>query len=201
MSATQHLAYSIQTVYNLYWDEDIARKNMHLKKALRCRETIKVPVSGTVFIPYKGVSDDGSFIPDFVYHVIPVTALVIENDISEDDLSHLKFVIETNEGVTVEPMVIKEPLTVYKVAYLLVLPRGTKGVKNVRIVSDNIEIPNDLTFEVMDAPYNYENYLFALLSKEITLLDRGIQHAINDLDSQIASLKSRVTAIENKAEG
>ena len=200
MPATEHIAYSIQTVYNLYWDKDVARKSMNLKYALRCRETIKVPVSETVYRHYKGFAADGFLIPDFIYNVIPVTAIVIENDTTDDhldSLEYLRFTIETNDGVTVEPMVIKEPVTVYKVAYLLVLPRGTKSVKNVRITSDNIEIPNDLTFDVMDAPYNYENYLFALLSDQITRFASGI----SSLAEYTSRLDERITALENKAGG
>lgn len=194
MPATEHFAYSIQTVYNLYWDEDVARKSMRLKKALRCRETIKVPVSETVYRRYKGFSDDDVIIPDFVFNVIPVTAIVIENDFTEDTLQYLRFTIETNDGVTVEPMVIKEPVTVDKVAYLLVLPRGTKSVKNVRITSNNIEIPNDLTFDVMDAPYNYENYLFPLLSDQIT----RIASHVSRLTNYTRRLDERIIALENK---
>ena len=194
MLKTQHSAYSIQTVYNLYWDEDVARKTMHVKKALRCRETIKIPVLETVYRHYKGFSSDGTIIPNFVFDVIPVTAIVIENDFTRDTLQHLRFIIETNEGVTVEPMVIKEPLTVYKVAYLLVLPRGTKSVKNVHIIYNNIEVPNDLTFDVMDAPYNYENYLFALLSDQNARLGNGI----SNLTRKISLLEERIRALENK---
>ena len=195
MPNTQHLAYSIQTVYNLYWDGDVARKSMRVKKALRCRETIKVPVLETASIPYKGVSDDGIIIPNFVYEVIPVTAVVIENFFTYESLQHVRFIIETNEGVTVEPMVIKEPLTVYKVSCLIVLPHGTKSVKNVRITIDNIEIPNDLTFDIMDAPYNYENYLFAFLSDYQTQLSRDISY----LRNYMGQLQERIRALENKA--
>ena len=191
MPATQDLAYSIQTVYNLYWDEDVARKTMSMKKALRCRETIKIPVLETVSRPYKQFSSDGTIIPNFVFDVIPVTAIVIENDFTKDSLKYLRFIIETNEGVTVEPIVIEEPLT----AYLLVLPRGTNSVKNVRItVADDTEVPNDLTFDVMDAPYNYENYLFALLSDQTTKLG----HDISYLRKDISILEGRIRALENK---
>ena len=177
------LIYSIQTVYNLYWDGDVAGKTMNMPYALRCRETIKVPISETVSREYDTV----------MYDVIPVTALVIENDFTNPALPRLKFIIETNEGITVEPLVIEEDLTVYKGAYLFVLPRGTKGVKNVRITIDgHFAVANDLTFDVMEAPYNYENYLFTLLHNLFTFT------AIS-LNSRINSLESRVRALENKA--
>ena len=181
----KQLIYSIQTVYNLYWDEDVARKTMNMPCALRCRETIKVPISEIVSRKYN----------DVIYDVIPVTALVIENDFTNPVLPRLEFIIETKEGITVEPLVIEEYLTVYKGAYLFVLPRGTKGVKNVRItVDDSFEVANDLTFDVMETPYNYENYL-------LTILNNLIIVNTNNLDRRVTSLESRVTALENKAGG
>ena len=175
--------YSIQTVYNLYWDGDVAGKTMGMPYALRCRETIKVPISEIVSREYNTV----------MYDVIPVTALVIENDFPNPALPRLKFIVETNEGITVEPLVIEEYLTVYKGAYLFVLPRGTKGVKNVRItIDDHFEVANDLTFDVMEAPYNYENYLLTLLNNLIIL-------NYNSLNRRVTSLESRVAALERKA--
>ena len=179
----KQLIYSIQTVYNLYWDGDVAGKTMNVPCALRCRETIKVPVSEIVSREYNTV----------MYDVIPVTALVIENDFTNPALPRLKFIIETNEGITVEPLVIEEYLTVYKGAYLFVLPRGTKGVKNVRItIDDQFAVANDLTFDVMETPYNYENYLLTLLNNLLIL-------TTSNLDRRVMSLESRVTALEKKA--
>ena len=174
--------YSIQTVYNLYWDGNVAGKSMNMPCALRCRETIKVPILENVSREYNNV----------MYDVIPVTALVIENDFPNPALPRLKFVIETNEGITVEPLVIEEYLTVYKGAYLFVLPRGTKGVKNVRItIDEHFAVANDLTFDVMEAPYNYENYLLTILNNQIILYT-------NSLDRRLTSLESRVAVLERK---
>lgn len=175
--------YSIQTVYNLYWDGDVARKTMNMPCALRCRETIKVPILENVSREYNNV----------MYDVIPVIALVIENDFKNPALPRLKFIIETNEGITVEPLVIEEYLTVYKGAYLFVLPRGIKGIKNVRItIDDNFAVANDLTFDVMESPYNYENYLLTLLSNQFVLVT-------NSINRRLTSLESRVAALERKA--
>lgn len=180
----KQLVYSIQTVYNLYWDDKSGSKTMDVEYALRCRETIKVPVSEIVSREYR--TDE--------YDVIPVTALVIENDFPDAILPRLEFIIETNEGVTVEPLVITEPLTVYKVAYLFVLPRGTKGVKNVCItVDDYFAVANDLMFDVMEAPYNYENYLFSILDVRLT-------EGLNQLSNKVGNLESRVTALGNKTD-
>ena len=176
--------YSIQTVYTLYTDPNTARKSRFIDYTLRCRNDIKIPVceSATRVLGTKK------------YDVIPATALVFENDITGNMLSPLKFLIETNEGVTIEPIIVKEPITIYKEAYLLVLPRGTTGVKNVHITidGDDIVVPNDLRFSVMQSPYNYENYLFSLLNVQ---LNKNATQMWNKIDN----LEDRVTALENKA--
>lgn len=178
--------YSIQTVYNLYWDSNTARKTKLIDYTLRCRNDIKIPVCESV---------TRTFGTD-TYDVIPATALVFENDFVGNTLSRLRIFIETNEGVTVEPIIVKEPFTVYKVVYLLVLPRGTTGVKNVHITidSDYIVVPNDLRFSVMQSPYNYENYLFSILNVRLT-------ENANQMFNKINNLEGRVTALENKAGG
>ena len=178
--------YSIQTVYSLYLDPNTARKTMLIDYTLRCRNDIKIPVC----------EPTTRTVGNAIYDVIPATALVFENDIAGNMLSRLKFLIETNEGVTLEPIIVKEPFTVYKVAYLLILPRGTTGVKNVHITidGDDIVVPNDLSFSVMQSPYNYENYLFSLLDVRLTL-------NATQMRNEIEHLESRVTALENKAGG
>lgn len=176
----KQLIYSIQTVYNLYWDGDVAGKTMDVPCALRCRETIKVPISEIVSRKYNKV----------VYDVIPVTALVIENDFTNPALPRLKFIIETNEGITVEPLVIEEYLTVYKGAYLFVLPRGTKGVKNVHItIDDQFAVANKLTFDVMETPYNYENYLLTILNNQLLLTTSNLNRRVLDLEERVAALE------------
>ena len=176
--------YSIQTVYSLYFDPNTARKTMLIDYTLRCRNDIKIPVCEPTTRMFGAA----------MYDVIPATALVFENDIAGNILSRLKFLIETNEGVTLEPIIVKNPFTVYEVAYLLILPRGTTGVKNVHITidGDDIVVPNDLRFSVMQSPYNYENYLFSLLNVRLTT-------NATQMRNEIEHLKGRVTALENKA--
>lgn len=176
--------YSIQTVYSLYPDPNTARKTRLIDYTLRCRNDIKIPVCESVT---RVLGTDR-------FDIIPATALVFENDIVGNMLPRLKFLIETNEGVTLEPIIVREPFTIYKVAYLLVLPRGTTGVKNVHITidGDEIVVPNDLRFSVMQSPYNYENYLFSVLNYRFTMIARQTLDKFNNLEG-------RVTALENKA--
>lgn len=173
---------SIQTVYSLYLDIDrVDREGVF---ALHCKNVIKIPIAEPV--PRQSGID--------TYIVTPYTALVLENADSVV-LSGLKIVIETNEGVTVEPIVVHAPLVWYDTAYLLTLPRGTTGIKKAYIIgqdANGFAVQDDLVFDVMDAPYNYENYLFSILNVRLTV-------ATNQIFNEINNLEGRVTALENKA--
>ena len=168
--------YSIQTVYNLYWEVHGKTPTLH------CKNVIEVPISEPVSRIFQGDKDT----------IIPATAIVIENDpIDNPSLAHLNIVMETNEGVTVEPIVAHAPLITYDTAYLLSMPRGTTGIKNVSLTIGGYTVSNDLAFEVMETPYNYENYLFALAFNQIA-------KSYNQLVSRISELEDRVTALESK---
>ena len=181
---------SIQTVYTLYGDAD--REGVHV----RCKNVIKIPIAEPVA---RKISID-------TYTVTPYIAYVFANDVTIP----LKIFIETNEGVTVEPIIVGAPLVQYNTAYLLTLPRGTTGIKKayIRWLNGVRIIQNDLVFDIMEAPYNYENYLPALNHAEFVrfrdLTDDHINElytGFENLDGDIANLKARVTALENKAGG
>ena len=187
---------SIQTVYNLYLDIDRAYREGVL--SLRCKNVIKIPIAEPV----------AREIGTNTYTVTPYTALVIEN-VSVEMSGSVKIVIETNEGVTVEPIVVHAPLVQYDTAYLLTLPRGTTGIKKAYLIrqdANGVVIQNDLVFGIMEAPYSYENYLFALNYNEfVNFRDyaddriRMLETATNNLGIEVTNLKARVTALENKA--
>lgn len=180
---------SIQTVYNLYASGE---------KKLLCKNVIKIPIAEPV----------ARKIRTSTYTVTPYTALVIDNA-SEETLGSVKIVIETNEGITVEPIVVHSPLVQYSTAYLLTLPRGTTGIKKAYIRgldAYGFVIQNDLAFDIMEAPYSYENYLFALNYAEFVNFRDYVANSINKFDTaisnlgtEVTNLKARVTALENKA--
>ena len=188
---------SIQTVYSLY--QDIDRMYRERVPTLYCKNVIKIPIAEPVAMQI-GIN---------TYTVTPYTALVVENDNNDVVKSVLKIVIETNEGITVEPIVVHAPLVQYNTAYLLTLPRGTTGIKKAyikRSEAPDFVIQNDLVFDVMEAPYNYENYLFALNYNEFVNFRESTTDHINELyaayenlDTEVTNLKARVTALENKA--
>ena len=173
---------SIQTVYSLYLDID--RVNKDGVFALHCKNVIKIPIAESV--PRQKGYD--------TYIVTPYTALVLENA-DAVVLSGLKIVIETNEGVTVEPIVAHAPLVWYDTAYLLTLPRGTTGIKKAYIIgqdANGFDVQDDLVFDIMEAPYNYENYLLSVLGTQLTA-------GLSQLFNKVNNLEGRVTALENKA--
>ena len=106
-------------------------------------------------------------------------------------LTECDVVFETNEGVTVLPVEIKpgsddtleNPYQYPR--YVLVLPRGTTGVKSCKIFvkGKNTEIQHNFTFGIMPPPYNYDNPLFGYLSyhvmdnsARITALEKSTSH-------------------------
>lgn len=176
--------YSIQSVYNLYADENA----LGGKGCLRCRNKIEIPVAEPVERIY-GTN---------VYTVIPAIALVLENR-SNTLLFNLKFILETNEGVTVEPLVIHDPFTAKTELYLLTLPRETTSVKNVYVtLPDGSLLSNDLLFDIMKAPYNYENYLFNCIIDDFRNVFTAVDERMLSLQVRTSNLETRVTALENK---
>lgn len=185
---------SIQTVYTLYEDRD-KEYGMGVP-VIRCKNVINIPIAEPVA---RKIGID-------TYTVTPYTAYVFANDVTFP----LKIFIETNEGVTVEPIIVNSPLVPYNTAYLLTLPRGTTGIKKayIRLLTGRRIVQNDLVFDIMEAPYNYENYLPALYHADfVEFRDYADEHiselhtATTSLGTEVTNLKIRVKALENKAGG
>lgn len=186
--------YSIQTVYSLYEDAD--KEHINGAPVIHCKNVIKIPIAEPVA---QKIAID-------TYTVIPCIAYVFANG----PIFPLKIFIETNEGVTVEPIRVQAPLVQYNEAFLLTLPRGTTGIKKAYIrhrFGDRI-IQNDLVFDIMEAPYNYENYLLALNHAEfVDFADYALQRinrseaATAKLSTEVNNLKARVSTLENKVGG
>lgn len=186
MSADQ-VVYSIQQTYiiKLVYKQD--------KPIFTCDERIDIPtIEPLTKIKVVGNSDLGET-------VIPCIELVC------DYLGEADFTFETNEGVTVLPILIEpgqvnpigNPYRHYR--FVLVLPRGTTGVKSCKIFAKgyNVEIQHNFTFGIMPPPYNYDNALFGYTLSYLVKL----QERVSTLYEDILSLNHRVTALENKAGG
>lgn len=183
--------YSIQTVYSLYEDAD--KEHRAGAPIIHCKNVIKIPIAEPVA---QQIGID-------TYTVIPCIAYVFANRV----MYPLEIFIETNEGVTVEPIFVQAPLVRYNEAFLLTLPRGTTGIKKayIKIPVGKRIIQNDLVFDIMEAPYNYENYLLALNHAEFVYFKDYALSRINDsevatseLSTEVNNLKARIATLENK---
>lgn len=106
-------------------------------------------------------------------------------------LEGINLTFETNEGVTVLPVKIasgtQDPLKnpYLDNRYVLVLPRGTTGIKTCKIIVPELgkEFQHNFTFGIMPPPYNYDNALFGCISgrvvnnsNRITALEKATPH-------------------------
>jgi hypothetical protein len=186
--------YSIQTVYSLYEDAD--KEHREGAPVIHCKNVIKIPIAEPVA---QQIGID-------TYTVIPCIAYVFAKGVKFP----LKIFIETNEGVTLEPIRVQAPLVQYNEAFLLTLPRGTTGIKKAYIKRrvGKLTVQNDLVFDIMEAPYNYENYLLALNHAEfVDFKDYAIARInraeveTSKLGTEVNNLKARVATLENKVGG
>lgn len=187
MSA-ERVVYSIQHTYIM---KPVSKSKMPI---LTCDERIDIPT----IEPLTGMKSLGY--PDEFAKIIPCIELA-GNSSSEFDLN-LEF--ETNEGATVLPVKIgrgqdnpiENPYLTPR--YVLVLPRGTTGIKSCKIVRYSGEVvQHNLTFGIMPPPYNYDNALFGYLSYRMASAIDALMY----LDPEVTNLEARVTALENKAGG
>ena len=177
------LIYSVQRTYML---KAVATAEAEV---LTCDQRIDIPVIEPLANVQAVVYQEQ---PRTVVPCIEITGVNL-NDVV------LKF--ETNEGVTYTPIIIgsgmqyplENPYLPYR--HVLVLPRGTTGIKSCKVVTHaGTEIQNSLTFGVMLPPYNYDNALFGYLSY-------GVQKnsdRITELENKQLSIKN--TAISEASE-
>ena len=116
-------------------------------------------------------------------------------------LNEFNLTFETNEGLTVLPITIhsgdigevENPYIDYR--YVLVLPRGTTGVKSCKLIhkATGKEVQHNLTFGIMPPPYNYDNALFGYSTGQMFNLYSAAMQMINHL-----KLTSVVNQIDSK---
>lgn len=183
----ERVVYSVQSTY-------IITRHMNAGKTiLTCDRRIDIPT----IEPLTGMISLVN--PDEFLKVIPCIELA-GNFFSDPKLEFdFELEFETNEGVTVLPVKIdpgwENPYQ--NPRYVLVLPRGTTGVKSCKVVyrySGEV-VQHNLTFGVMPPPYNYDNALFSYLSCQL----RDALVVFRNLNMAVANLTTRVKALENKA--
>lgn len=150
----ERVVYSIQQTYII---KPVSKSE---KRILTCEERIDIPtIEQLTNVKAVAYSDKFS-------KIIPCIEL------AGRFLNGLKLEFETNEGVTVLPVeiypgtshLLDNPYMHFR--YVLVLPRGTTGVKSCKIIDRNTkkEVQHNFTFGIMPPPYNYDNALFGYLS-------------------------------------
>ena len=182
MSA-ERVVYSIQQTYII---KPVSKSE---KRILTCDQRIDIPTIEPL-PSVKPVSLENQTLT-----VIPCIELAGEL------LSEFNLTFETNEGVTVLPVVISEgyifnienPYMEYR--YVLVLPRGATGVKSCKLIhkATGKEVQHNFTFGIMPPPYNYDNALFGYSTSQMYTLYFGIIDQITKL-----KLTSVVNQIDSK---
>ena len=168
-----NLVYSIQRTYNLKLVSTPGNK------IITCDERIDIPTIEPLPNVQPVIYDRQSLT------VIPCIELAWEF------LAELNLTFVTNEGVTVLPVEIKPGSddtleNPYRNSrYVLVLPRGTTGIKSCKLITKggDGEVQHNFTFGIMPPPYNYDNALFGYLSyrvndnrARITALEKSTSH-------------------------
>ena len=187
----EDVVYSIQRTYVL---NTLLKPN---KAIITCDQRIDIPTIEPL-TKIKFVSS-----PDLPVTVIPCIEIVF--DVS----AGVYFTLETNEGVTVLPIVIEpgqvnpiiNPYRHYR--FVLVLPRGTTGVKSCKLFTtdSNIEIQHNFTFGIMPPPYNYDNALFGYLSYGVEKNRQNIGKVSNIFSSAFENLREGLYKIQVQSSG
>ena len=167
--------YSIQQTYI------ITLVSTSEKKIVTCDQRIDVPTIES-FTEREAVVLPGGFLK-----IIPCIEL------AGKFLGEFNLEFETNEGVTVLPILIEpgqvnpviNPYRGYRFAF--VLPRGATGVKSCKIIrkATGKEVQHNLTFGIMPPPYNYDNALFSLFS----YITAAVGGNLDSLEVKLQSLK------------
>lgn len=155
--------YAIQSWYKLQIDAKSLKVN--------CNEVIKIPLCLSLLDPtYK--------------YMVP--CIVVTTDFTSN-LAAIKIVIETSEGLTVEPFKVLSN-SHFGWVYVLALPPKTTGLKNVNVFVEQggrrFILQSALSFEIMEPPYNYEG---AALENVSSLAQRN-ENAISELESKVEDL-------------
>ena len=172
------LMYSIQRTYIL---KPVLKPGNII---ITCNQRIDIPTIEPLFTMPDVFTDNATIVPCI--------------ELAGDFLAEIDLTFETNEGVTVLPITIDPSENPYLYPrYVLVLPRGTTGIKSCKIFpkGGNTEIQHNFTFGIMPPPYNYDNALFGLLSSRVV----GNTKHLAAMDEEVTELNARVTALENKA--
>ena len=174
MSA-ERVVYSIQRTYIL---KPVITPG---KGIITCDERIDIPTIEPL-----------SSVEPVLYEGQPLTVIPcieLAGEFLSEFLSEFDFTFETNEGVTVLPVMINsgedDPLEnpYMHFRYVLVLPRGATGIKSCKIIVKHTgkEVQHNFTFGIMPPPYNYDNVLFGYLMYNSITIAESLQEMLRNL--------------------
>lgn len=159
-------------IYSIQWTYIIKTVFKPDKLIFTCDERIDIPT-----------------IEPVIYHKHPLTVVpCVEIKALSLDLDGINLTFETNEGVTVLPVKIasrtQDPLKnpYLDNRYVLVLPRGTTGIKTCKLVVPETgeEFQHNFTFGIMPPPYNYDNAWFGVTTFAVS----GLAGRVDALESK-----------------
>lgn len=171
----ERVVYSIQRTYIL---KPVITPG---KGIITCDERIDIPTIEPL-----------SSVKPILYEGQPLTVIPcieLAGEFLSEFLSEFNLTFETNEGVTVLPVMINsgedDPLEnpYMHFRYVLVLPRGATGVKSCKIIHKDFgeEVQHNFTFGIMPPPYNYDNVLFGYLMYNSITIAQGLEERLRDL--------------------
>lgn len=160
MMSAERVVYSIQKTYIL---KPVVKPK---KSIITCDQRIDIPTIEPLIDLLPVVSNE------LLNTAVPCV------EIAGIGLGDVDLTFETNEGITVLPVKIApgtpEPLENPHInyRYVLVLPRGTTGIKTCKatVHETGEEVQHNFTFGIMPPPYNYDNALFGYLSDKVNAL-------------------------------
>lgn len=166
----------IGNLYSIQHSYLIKNVGTREKPIIGCDAVIKIPVIAPL-------PQERTIMNDITFNVVPCIEIL--------GLQGIKFLFETNEGMTVMPIEVGSEDNPYtRDRTVLVLPRGTTGIKSFKTISahgDGVGVQHSLTFGIMPPPYNYDNALFAFTASEV----RINKYNISDLDDRVGDLESK----------
>lgn len=172
---------SIGNLYSIQHSYLIKNVGTCEKPIIGCDAVIEIPV-------ITPLPQERTIMNDYTFNVVPCIEIL--------GLQGIKFLFETNEGMTVMPIEIGSGANPYtRDRTVLVLPCGTTGIKSCKTISaygDGVGVQHSLTFGIMPPPYNYDNALFAFTALKVRINEdhiSGLNHRVGDLESKTDNLK------------
>ena len=176
----KRVIYSIQQTYII---KPVSKSE---KSILTCDERIDIPTIEPL-----------TSVQPVLYEGQPLTVVPCI-ELAGEFLSEFNLTFETNEGVTVLPVMLNPSFErpfenpYMHIRYALVLPRGATGVKSCKVIhkATGKEVQHNFTFGIMPPPYNYDSILFGYSIYQMATLTLAYTELVEKVNNLIVSEKS-----------